>query len=243
MNLQGKTAIVTGGAVRLGRAIALALAEQGACVCLHYGNSEQEAQQTVARIHAAGVQATSIQADLREPADAARAIIAHAAACFGGVDILINNAAIFEPGSLETTSEDEWDRHFAINLKAPFFLCQAFAAALKPDQQGHIISLADWRALRPGKDYLAYTLSKSGLVTLTRSLARQLAPRVQVNAIAPGAILPAPGQDIEQLNQRARQIPLRRAGSPADISEAILFLLHSDFITGEVLPITGGEQL
>ena len=243
MNLSGKTAIVTGGAVRLGRAIALSLAEAGMRVCLHYSSSHQDAEETADQIRALGVDVTLVQADFRKSTSAAKQVMDAAVDAFGSVDVLINNAAIFEAGSLETTTEDQWDRHIDINLKTPFFLAQAFARQLESGQRAHIINIADWRATRPGTDHLAYTLTKSGLVTLTKSLAQSLAPHVQVNAIAPGAILPPPGAEADHLERLASAIPLKRTGSPDDITGALLYLLQSDFITGEVLHVTGGEQL
>jgi len=121
-------------------------------------------------------------------------------------------------------------------------LCQMFAKSLQPSQAGHIINLVDWRAQRAGTSHLPYRISKAGLVTLTECLALELAPEIQVNAIAPGAILPPPGQDASYLNKRAEQIPLKRAGSPQDVCDALLYLLRSDFVTGEVLSVSGGEQ-
>lgn len=243
MILQGKAAIVTGGAVRLGRAISLALAEAGAAVCVHYGHSARDADEVAAFIVSRGGQATVVQADLQEPGAAAETIAAHAVGQFGRADILVNSAAIFEPGSLDSTTDEHWDRHFAINLKAPFFLSQSFVRRLAPSQEAQIVNIVDWRALRPKPDHLAYTLTKSGLVTMTRILAQELAPTVRVNAIAPGAILPPPDMDRTTFDQLAGRIPLRRTGHPRDVVEALLFLLHCDFLTGEVLHVTGGEQL
>ncbi len=243
MDLDGKVAIVTGGAVRLGRAMVLALAGQGVKVCLHYGHSQAAAAQTLEEIQSSGGTASSVRADLLEPAAAARTIVDHALDQFGQADILVNSAAIFEDTNLADMTEVIWDRHFTINLKAPFFLCQAFVGQLHPVRPAHIVNVADWRALRPGIDHLAYTLTKSALVTLTHSLAQQLAPNVQVNAIAPGAILPPRDKDRKYLEQLAQRIPLQRTGDLTEVCDALLFLLRSDFITGEILRITGGEEL
>ena len=243
MKLQGKVAVVTGGAVRLGRAMTMGLAEQGVRVCMHYGSSADAAAETLEIIRAGGGTAISIQADLRDPISAASEVIEHACNQFGAVDILINNAAIFESNSIETASEDVWDRHFAINLKAPFFLCQTFAKQLKVGQESHIVNIADWRVFRPSTEHMIYTMTKSSLVSLTNMLAQYLAPNVQVNAIALGAILPPPHADEAYLDRIAQNIPLRRSGQPGDVVRSLLFLLQSDFITGEVLRITGGEEL
>ena len=242
MKLEGKTAVVTGGAVRLGQALALALAGRGARLVIHYGSSADQARETVARIQALGGEAVAIQADLRH-VDQAQALIARAADHFGPLDVLVNSAAIFNPGSVADTTEANWDEHMAINLKAPFFLSQAFAAHVGRERHAHIVNIADWRAARPTANYMAYTLTKAALVTMTHSLALALAPNIQVNAIAPGAILPPPGQDESYLDRLAQKIPMRRAGSPADVAQAMLFLLESDFVTGDVIPVTGGEHL
>jgi pteridine reductase len=242
MELEGKVAIVTGGAVRLGRTLALALAYQGVRLALHYGSSEAQAAETLAQIEAIGGEAFPIQADLSR-LEEARTIVPRAAQRFGQVDILVNSAAIFEPGDLSHTTEENWDRHFAINLKAPFFLSQAFVAHVGRARRGHIVNIADWRAFRPGTHYMAYTMTKSALITMTYSLALAAAPHIQVNAIAPGMILPPPGQGQAYLDQRAQTIPARRPGSPAEVAKALLYLLDSDFVTGEVIFVTGGEHL
>ena len=241
MELVGKVAIVTGGAVRLGKAFALALATRGVRLAIHYGASAGAAQEVVSRISKIS-DAVAIQADLRQ-SDQAVSVIERAVAHFGQVDILVNNAAIFEPGNWADTTETSWDKHFAINLKAPFFLSQAFAAHLGRERRGHILNISDWRAIRPAADHLAYTLTKAGLISMTQNLALALAPNIQVNAVAPGAILPPPGQDAAYLDRLARTIPARRYGSPADVEKALLFLLDSDFITGEVILVTGGQHL
>ena len=243
MNLKNKTAIVTGGAVRIGKGIALALSKAGANIVLHYGHSNIAAQETATLIQEQGGTVTTVQADLSEPVFASKHIVEHAMNKFHRVDILINNAAIFEKGTLQTTTEEAWDRHMNINLKAPAFLSQQFVNALSKEQPAHIINIADWRATTPDVDYLAYSLTKSSLVALTLTLAKQLAPHVQVNAIAPGAILPPPEMDEDYLQRIARNVPLQRQGSVKEITDGILYLLQSDFVTGEVLYIAGGEQL
>jgi pteridine reductase len=241
VDIRDRVAIVTGGAVRLGRALALALAENGARVVVHYGSSVDAAQETLTHIRAVS-DGIALAADLQDLGQARR-VVERATQHFGQVDILVNSAAIFEPGDIFSTSEADWERHFAINLKAPFFLSQAFAAHVGRERRAHILNIADWRALRPGPDYAAYTLTKAALVTMTFSLAQALAPNIQVNAIAPGLILPPPGQDASYLDRKARTIPARRAGSPEEIVRAMLYLLQSDFVTGEVILVTGGEHL
>jgi pteridine reductase len=242
LELEGRVAIVTGGAVRLGKALALALAREGVRLAIHYNSSAGPAEDTVVEVRALGGDAVAIQADLSQPAQAP-SVIERAAAPFGQVDILVNSAAIFEPADLVHTTEASWDRHFAINLKAPFFLSQAFATHVGTERSARVVNIADWRGLRPDIGYLAYSLTKAGVLAMTRALAVALAPNIQVNAIAPGAILPPPGKGKDYLDQLARNIPVRRVGSPDDIAKALLFLLTSDFVTGETVFVTGGEHL
>ena len=242
MELDGKVAIVTGGAVRLGKALALALAEHGARLVIHYGSSAGPAQETVTEIKAMGSEALAIQADLSQSGQAA-SIVERAVAHFGQVDILVNSAAIFEPGNWDDTTEANWDRHFAINLKSPFFLSQAFAKHVGREGAGHIVNITDWRGVRPGTGHVAYTLTKAGLIAMTKSLALALAPNIQVNAIAPGMILPPPGEDQSYLERKAGKIPAQRVGSPEGIAKTLLFLLRSDFVTGELIFVTGGQHL
>lgn len=242
MELHGTVAIVTGAAVRLGKAIALSLAEAGCDVCLHYHRSRDDAEETAIEIRARGARATTVCADLSSPRQAA-ANVFDAAAELGPVGILVNSAAIFGAGTLADTTDDAWERHFAINLTAPFHLCREFARRHVAGTPGQIVNIADWRATRPGTGHLAYTLTKSALVTLTRILALELAPDIQVNAVAPGAILPGVDSDAKAFERLAEQIPLRHTGSPRDVTDAVLYLLRADFVTGEVLHVTGGEEL
>jgi pteridine reductase len=180
---------------------------------------------------------------LRDPSAAAERILDAAVSAFGRADILVNSAAVFEADTLASATPELWERQFSVNLQAPFFLCRAFAARLPSDRRGQIVNIIDWRALRPGPDHLIYTLTKAGLAALTRSLAQHLAPQVQVNAIAPGAILPAVEGSEHEFDRLAAQIPLKRTGAPTDVAAALLFLLQSEFITGEIVHVTGGQQL
>lgn len=247
MQLEGTTAIVTGGAVRLGRALALALADRGANIVLHYGHSEEAAQQTAREIAERGVQVLTVQADFVDSETAARNVIETAYSQFESVGLLINSAAIFEAARLAETTNDIWERHQSINLKTPFFLAKEFAARFQKSgvNHGQILNILDWRATHPrgGTAHLAYTIAKSGLAALTEALAVELGPAIQVNGIAPGAILPPPGEDESIFQKRAEHNPLKRVGSPRDIVAAALYLLESDFITGEILHINGGEHL
>lgn len=242
--LAGRNAIITGGAVRLGRAIAVRLATEGANVCIHYSGSVDAAREAVAELSALGVQALAVQADFAvDPVGGAAEVVAASRHALGPIDLLVNSAAIFEPGTLAATSPDNWARHQAINLEAPVWLMREFAAQLPADRCGAIVNIADWRGLRCPPGHFAYTLSKAGLIAATRLLAQELGPRIQVNAIAPGAILPPPGGDQATFERLASRNPLQRVGSPQDVTDAVLYLVQSRFVTGEVLCLTGGEQL
>lgn len=244
-NREPRVAIVTGGAVRIGRAISLALAHEGLRVCLHYGSSQDAAHQTAEEIRKAGGEVALVQADLADPVSAARTIVDAALEAFGRVNVLINNASVFERATLSDLSADHWQRHQAINLTAPVFLCQRFASAVRRqgDDSAAIINIVDWRARLPQPGHLAYTISKAGLVALTQLLAQELAPSIRVNAIAPGAILPPAGVGEDYEQRMSSVIPLGRTGGPEDITAALRFLLGAEFITGEILHITGGQHL
>jgi len=237
--LLGQSALVTGGATRVGRAIALGLASRGADIALHYHASVDSAKSTAEQILTMGRSCQTVQADLGL-VDSPSQIFHAIQASMGNVDILINSAGIFERGTLAETTPEHWERLLAVNVRAAFFLSQAFARQTK---YGSIINISDWRGERPDPDFLAYSISKSALLTLTHSLAQSLAPGIRVNAIAPGAILPPAGADPEYMERLTRKVPLHRFGSPADVVEAVLYLLTATFVTGEVLHITGGQQL
>ena len=243
MDLGGQIAIVTGGAVRLGKTLALALAGAGCDIALHFHSSREAAEETATEIRDRGVRAVTVRADFSTPDKAAKFVFERTVSELGPVAILVNSAAIFEPGTLGTTTTDQWDRQFAVNLETPFRLAREFSHRRIQGKPGQIINITDWRATRPSVGHLTYTLTKSALVSLTTILAQELAPEIQVNAIAPGAILPASQANVSEFDRLAERIPLRRTGKPADIADAMLYLLRSDFLTGEVLHVTGGEQL
>ena len=243
MSLTGKVALVTGAAVRLGKAIALALAEDGADLCLHYGRSQDDARQTLHEVEGLGRQAIAVSADFTNPEQAATELFQQAVDRFGRVDILVNSAAIFEPATIHSFTADVWQRHLAINLTAPLFLSQAFAAAHTAGQAGQIVNILDWRASTPTTGYLPYSISKAGLLALTRNLALELAPEIRVNGISPGAILPAPEASDAEFAKLAEAIPLKRTGDPQQIIQALRYLLAAEFVTGEVIHVTGGQHL
>jgi pteridine reductase len=233
-----QTALVTGGARRVGRAMAEALAKAGADVVIHHGSSAAEAGQAVRDLRALGRRSVSIQADLADPAQAA-ALLDRAEAELGPIDWLVNSAAIFEPLGLATTTVEAWDRHFAINLRAPFLLSQAFARS-RAGRPGAIVNILDGRALRPAEDHFPYTIAKAGLAAMTRSLAVTLAPAIRVNGLALGAILPPADGGLTGLDN----VPAGRWARLAEVGEALLFLLTGpDYITGSILHLDGGRHL
>lgn len=240
-----KVALVTGGAVRVGKAIVLGLAKTGYDVCIHYGRSADAARQTQQEAAAYGVRAEIISANLADLPETKKVIPA-AQEKFGRIDVLVNNAAIFLSGGLADTTAEMWQKQMAINLRAPYFLIQAFAAQahFSGDLPGQIINISDARVNRPGTDYLAYRLTKSALITLTHNLALELAPNITVNALALGAILPPPEEDEAYLQKIAQErIPLRRHGNAEIVAQNVLHLLDQPFITGQVLRLDGGEFL
>ncbi|WP_018624098.1 SDR family oxidoreductase [Kangiella aquimarina] len=236
---QQKVAIVTGGAIRVGRAIALELARQGYAIALHYNHSRDSAEQTASDIEALGVQVKLIGANLSEP-DSCADVVAEAAE-LGDLSVLINSAAIFPENDTINDDLSHWNQVMNLNLRAPLLLSQAFAAS-KP-QQAHIINILDARINHPAGDHLVYRLSKAGLWHLTESLARELAPDIQVNGLALGAILPPPGADADHFARMAEHIPLKRTGNPQAIADGVAFLIQQSFITGIIIPVDGGEFL
>jgi len=244
MELKGKVTVVTGGAVRVGRALTLALAGEGCHVFIHYGRSAGPAQQTAAEARKLGVEAHIHRANLAE-AEETQSVIPAAVERFGRVDILINSAAIFpEEDSFSTTDLSLWEKLFAINLRAPFLLSRAFGSQVPAEGEGKIVNVLDARLRRPAPDHFVYRLTKGGLWHMTEMLAHELAPRITVNGVALGAILPPPGADRSYLDSLAQtQVPLKRAGSAEIVADNVLHLLHHDFLTGVVIPIDGGQFL
>ncbi len=241
MDIEGKVALVTGGARRLGRAFVLALAEAGMDVIVHYGRAAEAAEDTVRAAERYGVRAAAVGADLRDAGEA-QSLIDRASKLLGTPQVLVNSAAIFEPGTVRDTDIGNWERHMALNLRAPFLLTQAFARKVD-GSPGKVVNISDWRAAYPGQKYLAYTLSKSALLTFTLMAARELAPGIQVNALALGAVLPPPGKDESYLKRLVGRIPAGRPAEIREVTDALLFLLRNDYVTGETIFVDGGAHL
>lgn len=242
MELHGKTALVTGSARRVGRALALALAENGARVAVHYATSANDAAETVSTIRSLGHDAESFRADLEIPAEIER-LTSEIGNRFGHFDVLVNNASIFGRQAIESTSVEDWDRYIAINVRAPFLLAKALKHGLPEGSTGKVINLGDWRTAR--RNRFPYGVSKAALSGLTRSLATALAPDIQVNEIALGAILPPADspQDPDRSDIKMDLGPVDRMGTLNEVAVAMLALIANDFITGETLHVDGGRHV
>jgi len=242
MNLEGKAILITGAARRIGKAIALSLAGKGARTAIHYNRSSAEAHEVVDEIEAQGREAFAVQGDIREVADCER-MVRECCKRFGGIDVLINNASVFFKTPLFQVSEQDWDTTFDANLKGSFFCAQAAAKEMQK-RGGKIVNIADWSGLRPYKNYLPYCVSKAGVIAMTKGLARTLAPKIEVNAIAPGPVLAAEDFDDNDRETIIRHTPLGRFGAPEDIVNAVLFLLEgTNFMTGSTIIIDGGRLI
>lgn len=236
-----RVALVTGGAVRVGRALSLGLAEAGYDVVVHYHRSEAAAREVVSRIEELGRQALPVAGDLGRP-EAVENVAHEVRQRFGRLDLLINSAASFEQAELLEVDASAWDRVMALNLRAPFLLVRASADLLRASE-GTVVNLLDLSAIEPWTHHPHHSVSKAGLLHLTRILARVLAPQVRVNAIAPGSVLLPEGVAADFPERERRRIPLGRVGDPEDVLRTVLFLAASPFITGEVLVVDGGRSL
>ena len=242
VEIEGKVALVTGAGKRLGKAIALALAERGAELVIHYRESEREAHEVLAHAKRLGGKPIAVQADLARPAEVSR-VVDTAMRAFNRIEILVNSAAVFFRTPFRSLTEADWDRVLAVNLKAPFLLCRQVGEIMLGQGRGKIVNLADIAGSRAWADYIPYSVSKAGILALTTALAKALAPAVQVNSVAPGAVLLPESSTPEEREAVLRRIPLQRLGTPADVVGAVLYLIDSDFVTGEVLTVDGGQRL
>jgi NAD(P)-dependent dehydrogenase (short-subunit alcohol dehydrogenase family) len=239
--LHGRVALVTGGAKRIGRAVALRLANEGADLAIHYGKSANEAHELVAEIVKLGRRAAAFSAELTD-VTAIQKLIDDASAHFGRLDILINGAANFLQTKFGETSARSWDASLDTNLKAPFFCCQAAAPHLKQSGHGVIVNFADIGGLLGWQEFLPHSLSKAGIIMMTRILAKVLAPGVRVNAIAPGTITMT-GDPPDLQADYIRRAPLRRTGRPEEVADAVIYLITAEFLTGQTLVLDGGRTL
>jgi NAD(P)-dependent dehydrogenase (short-subunit alcohol dehydrogenase family) len=237
-----KAALVTGGGRRIGRALALALAEDGFAVAIHYHRSRMAAEAVVAAIRGKSGKATALDADLADE-EAVRTLLVRAERAFGPVGCLVNNAAVFGDDTVGTATRESWDLHFAINLRAPFALIQNLAARLPAEAGGVVVNMLDQRVWSLTPYFVSYTLSKAGLWTLTQTMALALAPRIRVNGIGPGPTLPSLRQSPEQFVRQRATMPLGRGTSPQEIAAAMRFILSAPALTGQMIALDGGQHL
>ena len=243
MELEGKVGLVTGGARRIGREIALHLAQRGCHVAINYRTSVAEAEELASEIAARGLKGLAVQADVSVAAEVA-AMVRAVKEALGPIDVLVNNAAVFYETPFPDISEEQWDELLSVNLKGPFLCSREVARGMLERQRGKIVNIADVSAYRPWARFIPYCVSKAGLVALTKGLARALAPHVQVNAVAPGTILWPEGWSEEAKEQAIGATPLKRMGQPEDVARTVLFLLEgSDYITGQVIAVDGGRLI
>jgi NAD(P)-dependent dehydrogenase (short-subunit alcohol dehydrogenase family) len=236
-----RAALITGGGRRIGRAIALALSRAGYAVVLHTNRSRAEAEALAAEIVSAGGRAAVVLADLADH-EAVRGLVP-AAAAFGPLTLLVNNAGEFEPDEIGSLERKRFERTIAVNLAAPLFLTQAFAEQAPAGANASVVNLVDQRVYKPTPHFLSYTLSKSALHNATATLAQGLAPKLRVNAVAPGPTLPSPRQSDAQFAAQAASLPLKRGPSPEEIAAAVLYLAQSKSVTGVTIAVDGGQHL
>ena len=235
-------ALVTGGARRIGEHLVRVLAERGYAVAIHYRDSAAEAAALAAQIEAAGGKAAPVQADLEDSAQA-EGLLAAAEAALGPITVLVNNAAMFEHDRAADFSLEQWDRQLAVNLRAPVVLAREFARRLPAEASGLIVNLLDERIAAPSRGYFSYTISKQALAAATELLAAALAPRVRVNAIAPGLSLISGKQNEDEFQRLVDRTPLGKGSSPDAIARALAYLLQVDVVTGQILFVDGGRRL
>lgn len=237
-----RAALVTGGARRIGRAIAVDLAAQGWAVAVHHNRSAAAGEEVVGQIVGDGGRAVALQADLAQEAESA-GLIGRAVEALGPLGCLVNSASCFERDEVADMTRESWDRHLEPNLRAPLVLAQGFAEALPAGRCGVIVNLLDERVWNLTPHFISYTVSKSALWTLTRTLALALAPRIRVNGIGPGPTLPSARQSAEQFARQCASVPLGRGTSPDEICQAIQFLLAAGSVTGQMIALDGGQHL
>lgn len=241
MNPEKKLALVTGAGVRVGRAIALALADAGMNVAVHYAHSSKEADETVAEIRKRGRKSESFAAALDRPGEPEK-LIDDVVSKMGVPDVLVNSAAIMQRTPVGEVTYEQWDATMKLNLRAPFFLTQAAAKVMRP-RGGVVISIADLAAFETWSGYIPHSISKAGVVQMTRALAHALGPEIRVNAIAPGVVLLPEGWAEDSAKHLIETTPLKRLGTPDDVTQALLYLVRADFVTGETIIVDGGRHV
>ncbi len=237
-----RAALVTGAGRRIGRAIALDLGRNGWAVALHYNHSARDTAALAREIEASGGRAIAIKADLAIEAES-QTLVPRAVEALGPLGCLVNNASVFTHDDVETASRESWDVHLEPNLRAPLVLTQAFARALPNPQGGVVVNLLDQRVWSLTPHFLSYTVSKSALWTLTRTLALALAPRIRVNAIGPGPVLPSARQTQAQFDAQCASLPLSRGATPEEIAEGVRFVMTARSMTGQMIALDGGQHL
>ncbi len=243
MELHGRAALVTGAARRVGQAIALAMADRGMDIVVHYNRSASEARAAVEAIDRCGRRAVAIQADLAQEEEV-EALADRAVHAFGKIDVLVNSAALFYRTPLEKLTAQDWEQFLKVNLTGPFLLARRLGLQMRRRGEGKIVNVTDVAGIAPWADFLPYSVSKAALIALTQGLAKALAPEVQVNAVAPGTVLLPEEYGDKEREAIVRATPLRRIGNPADVAKTVLFLLEgSDFITGQVVVVDGGRSM
>ncbi|MGO9607772.1 MAG: SDR family oxidoreductase [Candidatus Binataceae bacterium] len=243
MDLKDKVVLVTGAGKRVGRTIAGAFAERGAAVAVHYRSSGAEAEAVVSEIESGGGRARPFHAELENVAQV-EAMVTDVVAAFGRLDVLVNSASVFYRKPLEEVTEHDWDANLDTNLKAPFFLVKFACAHMRKQGAGKIINIGDWAGIRPYKNYLPYTVSKAGLIGLTRALAKSLAPEVQVNCVALGPVLAPEEYGEDEIAKMVAGTLTKKMGSPQDVARAVLFFCEgTDFATGATLVLDGGRLI
>jgi NAD(P)-dependent dehydrogenase (short-subunit alcohol dehydrogenase family) len=237
-----RTALVTGGARRIGRAIVERLVAEDYAVAIHYGRSHDAAHALRRSVEGKGGRAAVIEADLADAAMVQK-VIGQAREALGPVTLLVNNASVFEPDDIHTVGEASWERHLATNLRAPVFLARDFARQLPEPTEGAIVNIIDQRVWKTTPGFLSYTLSKSALFTATRTMAQALAPRIRVNAVGPGPTFASSRQRAEDFARQNASLPLGDGPRPDEIADAVLFLASARSVTGQMLAVDGGQHL